>query len=150
MLQQRTWSLAGVVTILWERTIRMPEPCTRQRPLRIWAYPEEFSWKTTSHHSTLSQYPVLLDIRRVLPDKVAEGDPGWVLQGVLSRACLFSSTTSQQPKKHSQSCLGTSVTVTPRNVASERSSSLRFAWWCLTKRWTCWPVTSTERHQQQD
>ena len=28
----------------------------------------------------------LHDIRRVLPDKVVEGDTGWVLKGVLSRA----------------------------------------------------------------
>ena len=30
----------------------------------------------------------LHDVRRVLPDKVMEGDSGWVLQGVLSRACF--------------------------------------------------------------
>ena len=28
----------------------------------------------------------LHDVRRALPDKVMEGDSGWVLQGVLSRA----------------------------------------------------------------
>ena len=28
----------------------------------------------------------LHDVRRVLPDEVMEGDSGWVLQGVLSRA----------------------------------------------------------------
>ena len=28
----------------------------------------------------------LHDIRRVLPDKVVEGDSGWIFQGVLSRA----------------------------------------------------------------
>ena len=38
----------------------------------------------------------LHDTRRDLPDQVREGDQGWVMQGVLSRAS-FSSTTSQRP-----------------------------------------------------
>ena len=39
----------------------------------------------------------LHDVRRVLPDKVTEGDPGL---GFTGRAitCFFSSTTSQRPK----------------------------------------------------
>ena len=58
----------------------------------------------------------LHDIRRVLPDKVVEGDSGWVFTG-RAITCLFSSTTSQRPKKLSQFCRCTSVSFTPRNVA---------------------------------
>ena len=38
----------------------------------------------------------LHDVRRALPDKVMEGDSGWVLQGVLSRA----SFRRQPPNGH--------------------------------------------------
>ena len=44
----------------------------------------------------------LHDIRRVLPDKVVEGESGWVLQGVLSRASLRRQPPSGQ--QHSQLC----------------------------------------------
>ena len=39
----------------------------------------------------------LHDTRRELPDKVMEGDSGWVFTG-RAITCLFSSTTSQRPK----------------------------------------------------
>ena len=38
----------------------------------------------------------LHDIRRALPDKVVEGDSGWVLQDVLSRASFRRQSPSSQ------------------------------------------------------
>ena len=42
----------------------------------------------------------LHDTRRVLPDKVMEGDSGWVLQGVLSRASFRRQPPSGQRNIH--------------------------------------------------
>ena len=57
----------------------------------------------------------LHDTRLELPDKVMEGDSGWIY-----RACyhvpLFVDNLSAA-KKHSQFCRCTSVTFAPRNVA---------------------------------
>ena len=51
----------------------------------------------------------LHDTRRDLPDQLMEGEQGWVMQGVLSRASF-------------QCCLYISATSTPRRKASPRSS----------------------------
>ena len=64
----------------------------------------------------------LHDTRRDLPDQVREGDQGWVMQGVLSRAS-FSSINQSASRKPLQCCLYISATSTPRRQASPRSSS---------------------------
>ena len=56
----------------------------------------------------------LHDTRRELPDKVSPSITGFTGRAV---TCLFSSTTSQRPKKHSRSCRYTLVTFTLRNGA---------------------------------
>ena len=53
--------------------------------------------KDTSSLMSRSNPSTFHDTRRVLPDKVMEGDPGWVSKGVLSRAS-FRQQTSQRPK----------------------------------------------------
>ena len=65
----------------------------------------------------------LHDVRRVLPDKVMEGDSGWVLQGVLSRA----SFRRQPPSGQTTFRVLSLHAFTARNAALERSLSLRFA-----------------------
>ena len=66
----------------------------------------------------------LYETTRELPDKVMEGESGWVLQGVLSRASFRRQRLSGL--KHSRSCRYTLVTFTTRKVTLERSLSSQF------------------------
>ena len=67
----------------------------------------------------------LHDTRRELPDKTMEGDSGWVLQRVLSRASCRRQPLYDQ-KTFTVLSLHIRTTFTLRDVARERSSSLQF------------------------
>ena len=78
----------------------------------------------------------LHDTRRDLPDQVMEGEHGWVLQGVLSRA-IFRRPPVSGSEIALQCSLYISATSTPRRKASPRSSSSLFvpSWFLKKLTW---------------
>ena len=100
--------------------------------------------KDTFHPNIDVKSIYLHDTRRALPDQVMEGDQGWVLQGVVSRASF-----RRPPLSGQKTCTVLSLHISniyvQKTVCCKKNSSAQSEPSCLANRLTCLQAISMEQ-----